>query len=234
MPLILRRHYTFQHPKAPSARHFTGGQTPHGRKLCCKISYHPSPSHCTLGPLPAPRAFALHLKNAGTPVSGCSKELPEEAVFFRAQPESLLSIVLQAANVVLLLLGPDLLLLCAVDAFIHLELIQGSLTELCTGWPRYAQCNTPPMHWERCVVFFCTATGRLGELGWQHNLPLQMLCSGSCRVLEDYRVGGRGVSLLPITARGRRFLFALLWTQCACAERFSPSAGVQWVIPLCC
>lgn len=153
VPLILRRHHTFQQPRAPSARHLTGAQTPHGRKLCYKISYHPSPSHCTLGPLPAPRAFALHLKNAGTHVSGCSKELPEEAVFFRAQPESLLSIVLQAANVVLLLLGPDLLLLCAVDAFIHLELVQGSLTELCTAWPRYAQCNTPPMHWERCFSF---------------------------------------------------------------------------------
>lgn len=54
--------------------------------------------------------------------------------FFRAKPERLLSIVLHAANVVLLLLGPDLLSLCAaVDAFTHLELVQGSLMGLCTA-----------------------------------------------------------------------------------------------------
>lgn len=58
--------------------------------------------------------------------------------FFRAKPERLLSIVLHAADVVLLLLGPDLLslcsaVLCAVDAFTHLELVQGSLMGLCTA-----------------------------------------------------------------------------------------------------
>lgn len=86
----------------------------------------------------APRAFAVHLKTHAR-VSDCSKELLEEAIFFfRAQSERLLSIVLHAANVVLLLLGPDLLslcaaVLCAMDAFTHLELVQGSLMGLCTA-----------------------------------------------------------------------------------------------------
>lgn len=109
----LGRPHTSQHPKAPCA---FGQSTPGRRKLCCKSPRHSSYSLCIQSALPAQRAFALHLKNADTRVSGCSKELPEEAIFFRAQPERLLSIVLQAANVVLLLLGPDLLL-CAGGCF---------------------------------------------------------------------------------------------------------------------
>lgn len=72
----------------------------------------------------------------GAAVNGCYKGLLEESFFFfsRAKPERLLSIVLHAANVVLLLLGPDLISLCAaVDAFTHLELVQGSLMGLCTA-----------------------------------------------------------------------------------------------------
>lgn len=67
-----------------------------------------------------------------------AKSYQKRLFFFRAQPERLLSIVLHAANVVLLLLGPDLLSLCAavlctLDAFTHLELVQGSLMGLCTA-----------------------------------------------------------------------------------------------------
>lgn len=114
VPPTLGSRHTSQHPKTPCA---FGQSTPDRRKLCCKSPPRSSYSLCTQGALPVQRAFALHLKNADTHVSGCSKELPEEAIFFRAQPERLLSIVLQAANVVLLLLGPDLLLLYAGGCF---------------------------------------------------------------------------------------------------------------------
>lgn len=158
----------------------------------------------------------------GAAVNGCCKGLLEESFFFffsRAKPERLLSIVLHAANVVLLLLGPDLISLCAaVDAFTHLELVQGSLMGLCTAWPRCAQHDTIPCTGRAGLSRCC----RLGALGnWARSTLCLVLDFGSYGVLGD---GGRDTLFVPITTQTMGFLMLC----CGFALCTQSTSGKHW------
>lgn len=153
--------------------------------------------------------------------------------FFRAKPERLLSIVLHAANVVLLLLGPDLLSLCAaVDAFTYLELVQGSLMGLCTAWPRCAQHDTIPCT-GRAGLLHCCGLGRLGN--WVSSMLYLVLEFGSCGALGD---GGKDIPVVAISTQAMGF-FMLCCGLALCAQSASVQAlvgrgcGELWVIPHC-
>lgn len=155
--------------------------------------------------------------------------------FFRAKPERLLSIVLHAANVVLLLLGPDLLslcsaVLCAVDAFTHLELVQGSLMGLCTAWPRCAQHDTIPCT-GRAGLSHCCGLGGLGN--WASSTLCLLLEFGFCGVLGDE---GRNAPVVLIITQAVGF-FMLHCGLAVCTQSTSVQAlvcrgcGELWVIP---
>lgn len=244
--LTPRRHHFFQQPKSPCPMPFAGSHSLSMGELCWRaavslcgwfqelLRVHIIPPMCSKDS-PNPESFCCAPKIIpGVPVNGCSKELLEEAIFFfRAKPERLLSIVLHAANVVLLLLGPDLVSLCAaVDAFTHLELVQGSLMGLCTAWPRCAQHDTIPCT-GRAGLSHCS---RLGGLG---NRASSMLCLvlefGSCGALSD---GGRDTPVVPITTQAMDF-FMLCCGIALCTQSTSAQAlvcrgcGELWVIPHC-